>query len=59
MEQITGRVWKLGDNIDTDVIYPGKYLPITDAKLSPLPWWERVRVRGNQVKMWQIFWAFP
>jgi 3-isopropylmalate/(R)-2-methylmalate dehydratase small subunit len=31
MEQITGRVWKLGDNIDTDVIYPGKYLPIIDA----------------------------
>jgi len=30
MEQITGRVWKLGDNIDTDVIYPGKYLPIID-----------------------------
>jgi 3-isopropylmalate/(R)-2-methylmalate dehydratase small subunit len=25
---ITGRIWKLGDNIDTDVIYPGKYLPI-------------------------------
>ncbi len=31
MEQITGRAWKLGDNIDTDVIYPGKYLPIIDA----------------------------
>jgi 3-isopropylmalate dehydratase small subunit len=31
MEQIKGRVWKLGDNIDTDVIYPGKYLPIIDA----------------------------
>ncbi|MFH1336197.1 MAG: 3-isopropylmalate dehydratase small subunit [Candidatus Zixiibacteriota bacterium] len=31
MERITGRVWKLGDNIDTDVIYPGKYLPIIDA----------------------------
>jgi 3-isopropylmalate/(R)-2-methylmalate dehydratase small subunit len=31
MEKITGRVWKLGDNIDTDVIYPGKYLPIIDA----------------------------
>ncbi|MCX5801513.1 MAG: 3-isopropylmalate dehydratase [Candidatus Eisenbacteria bacterium] len=23
-----GRVWVLGDNVDTDVIYPGKYLPI-------------------------------
>jgi len=31
MEQITGRIWKLGDNVDTDVIYPGKYLPIIDA----------------------------
>jgi len=31
MELITGRVWKLGDNVDTDVIYPGKYLPIIDA----------------------------
>jgi len=36
IEKITGRVWKLGDNIDSD------------AKLSPLPWGERVRVRGNQ-----------
>lgn len=31
MQKIDGRVWKLGDNIDTDVIYPGKYLPIIDA----------------------------
>lgn len=30
MEVIKGRVWKLGDNINTDVIYPGKYLPIID-----------------------------
>ncbi|MGB2696307.1 MAG: 3-isopropylmalate dehydratase small subunit [Candidatus Zixiibacteriota bacterium] len=28
MEVIKGRVWKLKDNINTDVIYPGKYLPI-------------------------------
>ncbi len=27
---ITGKVWVLGDDIDTDVIYPGKYLPILD-----------------------------
>jgi len=26
----TGRVWKYGNNIDTDVIYPGLYLEITD-----------------------------
>ncbi len=25
-----GRVWKFGDEIDTDQIYPGKYLPLTD-----------------------------
>ena len=31
IEKITGKVWKLGDNVDTDVIYPGKYLPIIDA----------------------------
>lgn len=27
-----GRVWKFGDEIDTDQIYPGKYLPLTDKK---------------------------
>ena len=26
---IKGKVWKLGDNINTDVIYPGTYLSIT------------------------------
>jgi 3-isopropylmalate/(R)-2-methylmalate dehydratase small subunit len=26
MSTIDGRVWKFGDNIDTDVIVPGKYL---------------------------------
>ena len=26
MYQISGRVWKYGDNVNTDVIYPGKYL---------------------------------
>ena len=25
MAEITGRVWKYGDNINTDVIFPGKY----------------------------------
>ena len=29
---IKGNVWKLGDNIDTDVIYPGKYLPIIEPE---------------------------
>lgn len=32
MDKIKGRIWKLGDNVDTDVIYPGKYLPIIDAE---------------------------
>lgn len=27
---ITGRVWVLGEDVDTDVIYPGKYLPILE-----------------------------
>jgi len=31
LEKISGKVWKLGDNIDTDAIYPGKHLPIIDA----------------------------
>nr|MBC8491321.1 3-isopropylmalate dehydratase [Candidatus Neomarinimicrobiota bacterium] len=30
--KITGRIWKLGDDIDTDVIFPGKYLPIIVAE---------------------------
>jgi 3-isopropylmalate/(R)-2-methylmalate dehydratase small subunit len=25
-----GRAWRFGDDIDTDQIYPGKYLPLTD-----------------------------
>lgn len=32
LKKIKGRVIKLGDNIDTDVIYPGRYLPIIDAE---------------------------
>ena len=27
---LEGRIWKFGDDIDTDQIYPGKYLPLTD-----------------------------
>ncbi|UCD20151.1 MAG: 3-isopropylmalate dehydratase small subunit [candidate division WOR-3 bacterium] len=27
---VKGRVWRFGDDIDTDQIYPGKYLPLTD-----------------------------
>jgi len=27
---INGRIWLLGEDVDTDVIYPGKYLPIIE-----------------------------
>jgi len=27
-----GRVWKFGDDVDTDVIIPGRYLVLTDEK---------------------------
>ena len=30
MEVIKGRVYKFGDNIDTDQIYPGRFLDISD-----------------------------
>ncbi|MFC1867757.1 3-isopropylmalate dehydratase small subunit [Thermodesulfobacteriota bacterium] len=29
---IEGRVWKFGDNIDTDVIIPARYLNVSDKK---------------------------
>lgn len=32
VKRIKGRVIKLGDGIDTDLIYPGRYLPIIDAE---------------------------
>ncbi len=33
IDRISGRVWKFGDNIDTDVIIPGKYLRTTDMSV--------------------------
>ncbi len=33
LNKISGRVWKFGDNIDTDVIIPGKYLRTTDMSV--------------------------
>jgi len=32
MERIKGRVWKFGDNINTDEIIPARYLNTTDPK---------------------------
>ncbi len=31
LDSISGRIWVFGEDIDTDVIYPGKYLPILEA----------------------------
>lgn len=33
VNKITGKVWKFGDNVDTDVIIPGKYLRTTDMSV--------------------------
>lgn len=30
--KVRGRAWKFGDNIDTDQIFPGAYLTLTDIK---------------------------
>ena len=32
MEPITGKIHIFGDNIDTDQIYPGRYLDLTEPK---------------------------
>ena len=34
MEIIRGRVWKFGDDIDTDVIAPGKYLKLSNQEMA-------------------------
>ncbi len=31
--KLKGRVWKFGDNIDTDIIIPARYLAYTDPKV--------------------------
>lgn len=33
INKISGKVWKFGDNVDTDVIIPGKYLRTTDMSV--------------------------
>ena len=29
---VRGKVFKFGDSINTDIIYPGRFLPITDPE---------------------------
>lgn len=41
---IKGKVWKFGDNIDTDVIIPGRYLTIRDPKLMASHAFEPIRL---------------
>ena len=34
MESIRGRVWKYGDDVNTDIIFPGKYTyTVTDPAI--------------------------
>jgi methanogen homoaconitase small subunit len=33
INSISGKAWKFGDNVDTDVIIPGKYLRTTDMSV--------------------------
>ena len=33
INRISGKVWIFGDNVDTDVIIPGKYLRNTDMNV--------------------------
>ena len=47
-KRITGRVWKLGDHINTDILHPSPYFSLNEARVkeglvkSPLaPLWQR------------------
>lgn len=46
-EKVMGRAWKFDDNIDTDQIYPGQYLPLTDKEEMAKHVMEGVRGRKN------------
>ena len=43
MEPITGKVWKYGDDVNTDVLFPGKYTyTVNDPEemAAQLAWWQ-------------------
>ncbi len=48
LNRISGRVWKFGDNIDTDVIIPGKYLRTTDMSVFAAHVMEGIDPRFSQ-----------
>ncbi len=55
LNKISGRVWKFGDNIDTDVIIPGKYLRTTDMSVFAAHVMEGIDPQFSQkVKMGDI-----
>ena len=31
-KQVRGKVFKFGDSINTDIIYPGRFMPVTDPE---------------------------
>jgi 3-isopropylmalate/(R)-2-methylmalate dehydratase small subunit len=41
--RFTGKVWMLGDNVDTDAILPARYLTLTDEKEQGLHLLENMR----------------
>ena len=43
MDKMHGKVWKFGDNIDTDVIIPARYLNMTDPRELAAHLFEPVR----------------
>lgn len=47
---VKGKVWKFGDDIDTDQIFPGKYLTLTDKSEMALHAMEGVPGKENFAK---------
>jgi 3-isopropylmalate dehydratase small subunit len=33
-KRITGRVWKLGDHINTDILHPSPYFSLNEARVN-------------------------